>query len=179
MPQKTDDAPESFTQRDSEAEREWQRQKLEDRAKEETFWPRCTKRVESGQIKRIRGSVKELLDHLDTAVPNHMTLLMDGNKIASAIGNYDAGDQELYKPRFEPSDEDPLKVTEVMESVMSLVALEEVKQFFLDMKLRVETAYQRKASLRKTRFNVVFQGNPGTGIFTLRMMLGLGISGMS
>ena len=127
--------------------------------------------MESEQIQRIRESIKVLLDHLDTPVPDATALVGDRRNISNAIGNYSVEKQKEYKPRFEPSDEDPLKVTEVMESVMGLVALEEVKQFFLDMKLRVETAYQQKVSLSRTRFNVVFQGNPGTGILTDRMEL--------
>ena len=54
---------------------------------------------------------------------------------------------------------------DVIESLMNLVALEEVKERFLAIKSKIEIRRQQKARVKKDRFNAVFQGNPGTGMY--------------
>ncbi|KAF8252466.1 P-loop containing nucleoside triphosphate hydrolase protein [Wilcoxina mikolae CBS 423.85] len=50
---------------------------------------------------------------------------------------------------------------------MGLVGLEEVKQQVLAIKAKVETCKRQETDLQKERFNIVFQGNPGTGKTTV------------
>jgi len=47
---------------------------------------------------------------------------------------------------------------------MGLVGLEEVKQQVLAINAKVETCKRQGIDLREERFNIVFQGNPGTGV---------------
>ena len=54
---------------------------------------------------------------------------------------------------------------DVIERLMKLVALEEVKEQFLAIKSKVEIFNQQNISLRGERFNIIFQGNPGTGAY--------------
>ena len=61
--------------------------------------------------------------------------------------------------------EEPPNPVDVIESLMKLVALEEVKEGFLAMKSKIETCRRQKARVKKDRFNAVFQGNPGTGMY--------------
>ena len=61
--------------------------------------------------------------------------------------------------------EDEEQGKQEIESLMKLVALEEVKERFLDIKSKIEICRQQKASVKKDRFNAVFQGNPGTGMY--------------
>jgi len=46
---------------------------------------------------------------------------------------------------------------------MELVALEKVKEQFLDVLSQVEISALQQADMKKQRFHAVFQGNPGTG----------------
>ncbi|KAI5920093.1 hypothetical protein F4810DRAFT_448501 [Camillea tinctor] len=55
----------------------------------------------------------------------------------------------------------------VMDKLMKLKGLEEVKQTFLDILAKVEICKKQGRDLKKERFNVVFQGNPGTGMETV------------
>ena len=77
-----------------------------------------------------------------------------------------------YDKNFGTSDSDTSDDSErqfspvaVIESLMKLVALEEVKEQFLDIKSNVETCRLQKVRARKQRFHAVFQGNPGTGMY--------------
>lgn len=55
----------------------------------------------------------------------------------------------------------------VIDKLMGYVGLEEVKRQFLDIKSKVDICQQQGRNLNKERFNVVFQGNPGTGKTTI------------
>ncbi|KMU89771.1 stage V sporulation protein K [Coccidioides immitis H538.4] len=55
------------------------------------------------------------------------------------------------------------EVNEVIDRLMRYQGLEEVKQQFLDIKSKVDICESQGRSLNRERFNVVFQGNPGTG----------------
>ena len=59
----------------------------------------------------------------------------------------------------------PPNPIDVIESLMKLVALEGVKETFLAIKSKIEICHQQKARVKKDRFNPVFQGNPGTGMY--------------
>jgi hypothetical protein len=52
---------------------------------------------------------------------------------------------------------------EAIDDLMKLVGLEEVKQMFLDIKAKVDICIQQGISPAEERYNIVFQGNPGTG----------------
>lgn len=52
---------------------------------------------------------------------------------------------------------------DIIDQLMGLAGLEEVKEQFLAIKSKVETCRRQKASLQNERFNAIFQGNPGTG----------------
>jgi hypothetical protein len=51
----------------------------------------------------------------------------------------------------------------VIDELMGYVGLESVKRQFLDIKSNVDICKQQGRALNKERFNIVFQGNPGTG----------------
>lgn len=60
------------------------------------------------------------------------------------------------------------EVSSVLDKLMQYQGLEEVKQHFLDVKSKVEICKEQDPDgtmnvLNSERFNVVFQGNPGTG----------------
>jgi predicted AAA+ superfamily ATPase len=50
-----------------------------------------------------------------------------------------------------------------IDKLMAMVGLENVKQQVLAIRSKAETCKLQGADLSKERFNVVFQGNPGTG----------------
>jgi hypothetical protein len=50
-----------------------------------------------------------------------------------------------------------------IDELMEMVGLEEVKRQFIAMKIKVETCERQGTDLKKERFNIIFQGNPGTG----------------
>ena len=51
----------------------------------------------------------------------------------------------------------------MMDELMDLVALEDVKKTFLEILSQVEICALQGADLKKQRFHAIFQGNPGTG----------------
>lgn len=53
--------------------------------------------------------------------------------------------------------------SEPMESLMKMIGLEEVKEQFLSVKSKVDTALRQGVSLSKERFSCSMLGNPGTG----------------
>jgi DNA replication protein DnaC len=55
-------------------------------------------------------------------------------------------------------------VNAAIDQLMALVGLEEVKQQVLAIKAKVETCKRQNTNLQNERFNIVFQGNPGTGV---------------
>ncbi|KAI0380711.1 P-loop containing nucleoside triphosphate hydrolase protein [Hypomontagnella monticulosa] len=72
--------------------------------------------------------------------------------------------QEWEKSKTEDSEDDP---NDVVDELMKLKGLEEVKQQFLDIMWKVEVCKKQERELNTERFNVVFQGNPGTGKTTV------------
>lgn len=57
--------------------------------------------------------------------------------------------------------------SEAMDELMSMIGLEEVKQSFLGIKDRVDTALRQGISLQKERFSCSMLGNPGVGKTTV------------
>ncbi|KAK1255081.1 hypothetical protein MKX08_009076 [Trichoderma sp. CBMAI-0020] len=55
------------------------------------------------------------------------------------------------------------EASSVLDKLMDYQGLEEVKQHFLDIKSQVKTCLKQGRDLKKQRFNIVFQGSPGTG----------------
>ena len=51
----------------------------------------------------------------------------------------------------------------MIDELMCYEGLEEVKHQFLDIKSKVDVCKNQERDLKKERFNIVFQGNPGTG----------------
>lgn len=62
-----------------------------------------------------------------------------------------------YLKKFERASSKP------MDTLMSMIGLEEVKQKFLDIKSKVDTAVRQGISLSKERYSCSMLGNPGTG----------------
>lgn len=50
-----------------------------------------------------------------------------------------------------------------VDDLMELIGLEDVKQQVLAIHARAELCRRQNLDLREQRFNIVFQGNPGTG----------------
>ncbi|KAI0111382.1 P-loop containing nucleoside triphosphate hydrolase protein [Daldinia grandis] len=59
------------------------------------------------------------------------------------------------------------ETNDVLDELMGYEGLEDVKQQFLDIKSKVDVCKEQGRSLKSERFNIVFQGNPGTGKTTL------------
>ncbi|KAI2779115.1 P-loop containing nucleoside triphosphate hydrolase protein [Daldinia loculata] len=55
------------------------------------------------------------------------------------------------------------ETNDVLDELMRYEGLEEVKQQFLDIKSKVDVCKEQGRDLKSERFNIVFQGNPGTG----------------
>lgn len=62
-----------------------------------------------------------------------------------------------YQKDFEGASNDEL------DSLMNMIGLENVKQQFLAIKVKVDTAIRQKTDLKDERFGTAFLGNPGTG----------------
>ncbi len=55
------------------------------------------------------------------------------------------------------------ETSKILDELMLYQGLEEVKRQFLDIKSKVDICEEQGRDLNQERFNVVFQGNPGTG----------------
>lgn len=55
------------------------------------------------------------------------------------------------------------ETSKILDELMLYQGLEEVKRQFLDIKSKVDICEKQGRDLKQERFNVVFQGNPGTG----------------
>lgn len=55
-----------------------------------------------------------------------------------------------------------------IDAIMEMTGLEEVKAQVLRIKAKIDTTRRQGTSVADERFNVVLQGNPGTGTFALR-----------
>ncbi|KAF3061890.1 Protein CbxX, plasmid [Daldinia childiae] len=55
------------------------------------------------------------------------------------------------------------ETNDILDQLMGYEGLEEVKQQFLDIKSKVDVCKEQGRDLKSERFNIVFQGNPGTG----------------
>jgi len=55
------------------------------------------------------------------------------------------------------------ETSKILDELMLYQGLEEVKRQFLDIKSKVDICEKQDRDLKQERFNVVFQGNPGTG----------------
>ena len=51
-----------------------------------------------------------------------------------------------------------------IDAVMDMTGLEAIKEQVLKVKAKIDTSRRQGASLKNERFNVVFLGNPGTGM---------------
>ncbi|KAL9110261.1 MAG: hypothetical protein Q9227_005168 [Pyrenula ochraceoflavens] len=72
-----------------------------------------------------------------------------------------AQDQWNYLKRYENADNDAL------DSLMDMIGLENVKQKFLSIKDKVDTAVRQNVGLKNERFGAALLGNPGTGKTTV------------
>jgi hypothetical protein len=56
-----------------------------------------------------------------------------------------------------------------IDAIMEMIGLESVKEQVLRIKSKVETSIRQGTDLRKERLGLVLLGNPGTGIFLIRV----------
>lgn len=54
---------------------------------------------------------------------------------------------------------------DAIDSIMEMIGLEEVKLQILRIKAKIDVGIRQNTSSKDERFNVIFQGNPGTGTF--------------
>ncbi len=57
-------------------------------------------------------------------------------------------------------------VSKPLDELMEMIGLEEVKQQFLDVKCKIDTALRQGVSMASERFSCSMLGNPGTGQFS-------------
>lgn len=56
-----------------------------------------------------------------------------------------------------------------LDDLMALSGLEEVKEKFLNIKTRIQTAARQGIDVKRERMGMVMLGNPGTGMFTMTL----------
>lgn len=61
------------------------------------------------------------------------------------------------------------ETSDVIDELMRLEGLEDVKNQFLDIKSKVDLCNEQGRDLKHERFHIVFQGNPGTGKYSSRV----------
>jgi hypothetical protein len=59
-------------------------------------------------------------------------------------------------------------VNPAIDELMDMIGLEEVKRQVLNIKAKVEVCKRQRVDLRSERFNIIFQGNPGTGLSIIK-----------
>lgn len=74
-------------------------------------------------------------------------------------------DPNSAKAEWEHLKEEEGAFSSPMDELMAMIGLEEVKQEFLSIKSKVDTAIRQGISLSKERFGCCMLGNPGTGLF--------------
>lgn len=68
-----------------------------------------------------------------------------------------AEDEWIYQKKYEGAE------NEAIDSLMAMIGLEDVKQKFLSIKSKVDTAIRQCVDLKDERFGATLLGNPGTG----------------
>lgn len=58
------------------------------------------------------------------------------------------------------------ETNDAIDELMRLEGLEEVKRKFLEIKTKADICVEQGGDLKHERFNIVFQGNPGTGEYS-------------
>lgn len=61
---------------------------------------------------------------------------------------------------------------DAIDSIMDMIGLEDVKSQVLRIKDKIDVSNRQNTSSRDERFNVIFQGNPGTGLFSHKDIVG-------
>lgn len=86
--------------------------------------------------------------------------------------NHESGARKewQYQKNFENASNDAI------DSVMEMIGLEEVKAQILKIKAKVDVSLRQNSNLNDDRFNTVFQGNPGTGMHYLFLLIAAKIS---
>lgn len=86
---------------------------------------------------------------------------------ASETGNGGIWHQETAKGEWERIKTSEGAQSEPLDSLMSMIGLEDVKKEFLAIKTKVDTSVRQGTSLSSGRFSCSLLGNPGTGIHTM------------
>jgi hypothetical protein len=69
------------------------------------------------------------------------------------------------KKKWDQQKEQENASNDAIDSLMTMTGLEEVKDQFLRIKAKIDTAVRQNITLSKERFGIVLLGNPGTGKF--------------
>ena len=118
------------------------------------FQPRISAAEKEWALQQMEGEEQgEQADYLSET----------GSEDKSGYSNSDTSSDSFYHNGGKRKE--PPNPVDVMESLMKLVSLEEVKDNFLAIKSKIETYRRQKAIVKRERFNAVFQGNPGTGMY--------------
>lgn len=96
---------------------------------------------------------------LALSIPTVNTEPEDNEKIDASSA---AKDDWQYQKHYEGATNDAL------DSLINMIGLENVKQQFLDIKVKVDTVVRQGTDLKGERFGAAFLGNPGTGKFSSR-----------
>lgn len=114
---------------------------------------------------RARLTIKDREPEKTTVstVPSHLKANSTGEKSQNALKDQEsdifssANKEWKYQKEFEGARNDAI------DTLMDMIGLEEVKEKFLSIKARVDTAVRQNIDLKGERFGAVLLGNPGTG----------------
>lgn len=85
----------------------------------------------------------------------------------AAVKNQDKGNLGTWtssaKAEWEHQKEFEGARNEALDSLMSMIGLEDVKEMFLSIKSKVDTAIRQNINMKDERFGATLLGNPGTG----------------
>ena len=111
--------------------------------------PKKSSQTSPGPVKSTPDEHSKLREHIKNAVEH----------------NESPSKTEWQRQKDQESAQNP-----VIDKIMEMIGLEDVKAQVLRIKAKVETSIRQGTDLRKERLGLVLLGNPGTGIFFIQFV---------